>query len=118
MTIDDEKIIITQRIEISQDIESPIIGFRIRNEDGQEITGTNTLIEGFNTSYMKEGTTASITWTFENMLPEDKYSLDPSILYQDGVTVADWWNGAKWFTIKRLRRLPYIIQPGFTVKKD
>ena len=116
ITIDDEKIIITQQIEINQDIESPIIGFRIRNEDGQEITGTNTLIEGFDTSYMKQGKVV-IIWTFENMLPEDRYSLDPSILHQDGVTVADWWNGAKWFTIKRLRRLPYIIQPGFTVKK-
>lgn len=115
VTINDSKITIDQKVTVKKYIENPIIGFRIRNEDGQEITGTNTLIEKIDTSCIQKGK-VTITWTLDNVFPEDKYSIDPSILYQDGVTVADWWNGAKRFTVRRKRQLPYIIQPEFEVK--
>ncbi len=114
--INDERVTVVQKVEFKKDLEDPIVGFRIRNEEGQEITGTNTLIERLDTSATKKGN-ATFKWSFENVLPEDKYCIDPSILNKDGITVLDWWNGAEWFNIKRRRRLPYIIQPSFKVDR-
>lgn len=114
--ITDELIVINQVIEVTGSILNPIIGFRIRNDNGVEMTGTNTLIERVDTSHIKNKGIFKVTWSFENMFAEDTYTLDPSILRDDGISAADWWNGAATFKIQRKRRLPYVIQPRFTVK--
>jgi ABC-2 type transport system ATP-binding protein len=116
--IDDEHITIKQKITANKDIDGPIPGFRIRDAADKEVTGTNSKIEKQKLPGLKKGQTLSLTWRMPNILSDGKYTLDPAILEMDGITVADWWDGAKGFTIKKYRHLPYSIDPAFELKID
>jgi hypothetical protein len=48
-----------------------------------------------------------------NILSDGNYHIDPAILHDDGITVADWWDDATSFKVKKSRRLPYAIDPSF-----
>ena len=108
-------ITITQSIKASRDMERPIAGFRIRDGAGKEVTGTNTKIERQPLPDFKAGETATLVWTVPNIFSDGQYFVDPSLLYENEITVSDWWNDATSFTIKRERHLPYSIDPGFKV---
>jgi hypothetical protein len=59
-----------------------------------------------------------LRWNFPNVLSDGQYSVDPAILLEDGITVADWWDDAKQFIIKKSRHLPYTIDPGYEVQVE
>lgn len=111
-----DEILITQEIHATIDVENPIAGFRLRNSAGKEVTGTNTKIEDSKLPLIKKGERYIITWTLPNILSDGKYILDPAILEADAITVGDWWDDAVQFTIKKTRRLPYIVDPQFGVR--
>ncbi len=115
-----ETIIIKETIKATQAIEHPIAGFRIRDAAGSDITGTNTLIENKTLQNFEKGQTAVLVWQMYNCLRDGKYSVDPALLHPDKITVADWWNDAVRFTVKKKRHIPYTIDPGFdlTVKVE
>jgi ABC-2 type transport system ATP-binding protein len=115
-SVGEDFITITQSIKASRDMERPIAGFRIRDGAGEEVTGTNTKIERESLPDFKAGETATIVWTVPNIFSDGQYFVDPSLLYENEITVSDWWNDATSFTIKRDRHLPYSIDPGFKVK--
>lgn len=111
-----DTITITQFIKATQAMERPIAGFRIRDGAGKDVTGTNTKVERQPLPDFKAGETATITWTVPNIFSDGQYFIDPSLLYENEVTVSDWWNDAESFTVKRERHLPYAIDPGFKLK--
>ena len=111
--VDGKTITIIETIEATQAIERPIAGFRIRDAAGSDITGTNTKIENKSLPNFEKGQTAVLTWQMYNCLRDGKYSVDPALLHPDKITVADWWNDAVRFTVKKNRHIPYTIDPGF-----
>ncbi len=113
--VEDKIIKIHETIKAMVDIESPIVGVRIRDAAGKDITGTNTKLENKNLSQLKKGQQLTVSWTMSNCLGDGRYSVDPAILHNDEITVADWWNNAAEFTIKRKRHIPYAIDPSFQV---
>lgn len=104
-------------ITASKDIENPILGIRVSGRDGREITGTNTKIEGKRLGVVYKDKTVSYRFIVPNVVSDGAYVIDPALLDQDGITVYDWWNGAVQFDIKKSRRLPYIVDPGFKIEK-
>jgi ABC-type methionine transport system ATPase subunit len=106
---------IRETIKAKQDIEHPIAGFRIRDAAGNDVAGTNTKVENKRLPDFKKGEVAVITWELPNFLRDGQYSIDPAILHSDEVTVADWWNDAAYFEVKKDRHLPYPTDPGFAV---
>jgi ABC-2 type transport system ATP-binding protein len=108
-----ENIKINQYIEAAEDSNAPIVGFRLRDTTGREITGTNTKVEKLKLPSFQKGQTICIVWEFPNILSDGTYTLDPAILKADGITVSDWWDDAYSFTIKKSRSLPYAIDPTF-----
>ncbi len=108
-------ITITEVIKANESIDSPIAGIRIRNNAGQEITGSNTKIERSNLPDLEKGQKLTLEWRMPNILSDGAYIIDPAIVFADEITVCDWWNEATTFKIMRDRRLPYPIDPGFTV---
>lgn len=114
--VDEKQILIKEVIKANQDIGPPIAGFRIRDATGAAITGTNTKVEKIVLPNMDSGQQLLITWTIPNILRDGRYSIDPAILHPDAITVADWWDDAEYFVIKKSRHLPYTIDPGFDVK--
>jgi len=109
------EIIIKQIIEVKSELVRPVAGFRIRNGAGKDITGTNTKKQHKPLADFKPGQSITLTWSLPNILSDGKYTIDPSVLHDNEVTVSDWWNDATSFTIKRQRHLPYDIDPGFDV---
>ncbi len=110
-----KEVIITEIISSLIDSEHPIAGIRIRDASGKEITGTNTRIENKGLPNMGADSSLVIEWKIPNIFRDGTYFVDPAILFADGITVADWWNEAARFEIKKDRHVPYIIDPGFTI---
>ncbi|MEK7059508.1 MAG: ABC transporter ATP-binding protein [Patescibacteria group bacterium] len=100
------------------DVDSPIVGFRIRDSFGKEVTGTNTKVEQRRLDDLKAGKSLNLTWTLPNILSDGQYTIDPAVLHSDAITVADWWDEALQLNIKKSRRLPYAIDPAFDLKLE
>jgi ABC-2 type transport system ATP-binding protein len=99
-------------------VEHPIAGFRIRDAAGSEVLGTNSQVEERQLPSLVKGEKMKLRWNFPNVLSDGQYSVDPAILLEDGITVADWWDDAKQFIIKKSRHLPYTIDPGYEVQVE
>ncbi len=110
--VSDQTVVIEQKVKANASIEPPVIGIRIRATSGQDVTGTNSLIEGIKVPVVKKGAVLSLEWTLPNIFSDGKYYVDPAITTSDGITVADWWDEAASFVIKKPRTLPYVIDPG------
>ncbi len=110
-----DTIIISQTFVAHVDDLSVVAGIRIKDTAGKEVAGTNTKIENIKVNPTKIGETTTIIWKMPNVLSDGEYIVDPSVILADGITVADWWNDATTFTIRKDRHLPYPVDPGFTV---
>jgi ABC-2 type transport system ATP-binding protein len=113
ININPDSISISQIIKAKKNTPSPIAGFRIKDASGKEVTGTNTKVESRKLQDLAKGQSVELNWVIPNILRDGEYTLDPAILHSDGITVADWWNEAERFTVKKDRHLPYTIDPGF-----
>jgi ABC-2 type transport system ATP-binding protein len=105
-------------IKASQDFERPIVGFRLRDAAGNDITGTNTKQEKLQTRNIVKDEEMTVQWKMPNVLRDGQYTVDIAINYPDEITVADWWDEAAILVIRKRRQLPYTVDPGFitTVK--
>ena len=116
--VNQSKITITQEIRASVDTEGYIAGIRLRDAAGTEILGTNTKIQGVRMRPLLAGQGRLLKWTIPNILSNGSFSVDPAILLADGLTTADWWDDATVFKVAKTRKLPYNIDPGFTLREE
>jgi len=116
--VNNRLITIHSTIVAKRDEVDPIVGFRIRNGEGQSVLGTNTKIEKRSVGTIKSGEKLSITWRFDNVLSDGKYLIDPAILAKDGITVMDWWDGALVLDVRRGRHLPYDIDLVYNLEYE
>jgi ABC-2 type transport system ATP-binding protein len=116
--VTDDDIVIYQTVTAETGIEQPIVGFRIRDASGKEVTGTNTRVEQQQLPDLAKGQSLKLTWRLPNILSDGQYTVDPAILHADGLTVADWWDDALQLQIKKSRHLPYAIDPSFKLKVE
>lgn len=114
--VTDQAITINQTITAHNDIDSPIVGFRIRDASGKEITGTNTKVEHQPLPNLKKGQSLQLVWQLPNIFSDGQYTIDPAVLHADAITVADWWDDALQLNVKKSRRLPYVIDPSFKLE--
>lgn len=114
--VSDEKISITHEFNVNADFQHPVAGFRLRDGVGKDITGTNTKLENQKLPNYKKGQQASVVWEIPNLLRDGQYTIDATLQYADLISIADWWNNAATFTIRKNRQLPYPIDPGFGLK--
>lgn len=111
-----DEIIINETVEATKPVERPIPGFRIKDAAGNHVLGTNTKIEKIVVPNFSAGEKVNIVWRMSNCLSDGDYYIDPAILHHDEITVADWWNEAVRFTVKKSRHLPYPVDPGFDIE--
>lgn len=114
--VNSETIAVEQTLIANSDTERPIIGIRIRDGSGKDITGTNTKIEETYCPNLKKGEHCTINWRFPNILSDGSYVIDLSIHEADGLTVSDWWDEAIKFSIQKIRHVPYSIAPNFNIE--
>jgi ABC-2 type transport system ATP-binding protein len=98
------------QVQAKSDIDEPLYGFSIKNEEGNPLIGTNSILSKIEASPLKAGQKVMVNWTIDNILPDGKYSVVPAMGSKDN-TVHDWWEAATTFEVRRLTRNPYPIQP-------
>jgi ABC-2 type transport system ATP-binding protein len=107
---------IIHQVKVIRRVEGLIVGIRVRDSAGTHILGTNTKLERVEIGAQKLGGLLTIAWSFPNILSDGDYVVDPAILLSDEITVADWWDSAATFSVKKLRKVPYPTDPNYTVK--
>lgn len=105
---------ISTKLISEQGLQGASVGFRLRDAAGTEITGTNTRLENQPAFPLRANKSVQVSWQFPNVLRDGTYSVDLAILYDNELTVADWWNGADNFVVSKTRHIPYVLDPGFT----
>lgn len=116
VNLEDSDIRIGINVVCNKDFSRPIVGIRIRDAAGNHITGTNTKQEMTKIPDLKKGKQLNIEWLLPNIFRDGEYSIDVALQYPDEITVADWWDGAAKFKVKKNRHLPYVVDPGFKVR--
>jgi ABC-type polysaccharide/polyol phosphate transport system ATPase subunit len=66
-------------VQFNQPLVNPIFGITIRNEAGNTVFATTTLISGLETGSFAGGETKVVRMRFENWLTASRYNLTPSI---------------------------------------
>lgn len=109
----DRDITIKWKVNTYQGINEPLHGFTIKSSTGEPLIGTNSQLSRIKAVELEKNSSQTISWTFENVLPEGLYNVVPAICSSDG-TVHDWWENAEQFEVRRATRNPYPIQPNIT----
>ncbi len=112
--VSDKEVVILHEVYTKKDLHNPVIGVRIRDGTSRDITGTNTLLEGRTIQLFPKNTTLTLQWSLPNVFSDGDYVVDPSVVSETQETL-DWWNEAAKISIKKTRRLPYPLDPGFKV---
>lgn len=99
-----------------RDCSDPVYGYSIRNDKGDEICGTNTLLIGQEAKKVQKGDKIRLSWTIDNIFTDGTYFMDVAVVYDGQHTVADWINRAAELDIKNTQHLPYPINPRTTAK--
>lgn len=105
----DGDIEISFAIECNRDIEDPIIGYFLTNEQGQQICGTNTQLLETKLEPFYAGKKYDISFSTENSLSDGKYSVTLAIMANSGTVVADWWANPIGVFIKKPQHVPYLV---------
>jgi len=114
----DNLINIKIKVKCNEDFQRPIVGFRVCDAAGLEVTGTNTKQEKLVLPDLIKGKNLTVNFQMSNILSDGEYSIDVALQYPDEITVADWWDGAAKLIVNKERHLPYAIDPGFKVIVD
>ena len=104
-----EEVVVSVNCLTKQSVEKPTTGIRIRSSTGQAIAGTNSEIEHVNIKDLKNGEHFTLTWKFPNVFSDGNYIVDIVMAYNNGTIVADWWDEASSFGVKKARQIPYHI---------
>lgn len=111
MTKNDQKLVIELEAVTHERLEDPILGFLIKNQSGQQLVGTNTLVKQRKPGVFEEGDVIHIEWEVDNVFSDGAYYIDVAVNDRDGVTVCDWWEEAAKFEVVNEERVPYPFNP-------
>ena len=66
---------VKMKVKINDDIREPIFAYKLRDIKGSELTGTNTLLENIDTSYIKVGDIVTVSFKQKQYLQPGQYLL-------------------------------------------
>ena len=89
---------VTVSVRFERDVESPVIGFLIRNRLGIHAYGTNTKEQEIRLGTIRSGAVVSIRFAFRCWLGIDDYSMSFSVHSLDGEAY-DWVDGVLFFRV-------------------
>ena len=89
---------VTVSVRFERDVESPVIGFLIRNRLGIHAYGTNSKEQQLQLGTMRSGEIVSLRFAFRCWLGIDDYSLSLAVHSLEGQAY-DWVDGALFFRV-------------------
>lgn len=117
---DGKDVLVTATVTATAEIQDPTYGFMIANEARQPILGTNSNIIQAETKPLDDQSNFTIEWQFPNVFNEGRFQVELVLMYDAVTEVADWWEGAAWFSVRNDMKTPYIVNPPtkFTYKDN
>ena len=93
-----ESVTVRVRARFHADVESPVIGFLIRNRHGIHVYGTNTKEQQVDFGAVRRGETVEVVFAFDCWLGIDQHSISLAVHSRDGVSY-DWMDGVIFFRV-------------------
>ncbi len=113
--VNEREVKLSMKVLFQEMLESPIIGFSIKNQSGEIICGTNNKIVRKTLGDFQPGDSLELEWSIPNIFGDDEYIAETAITRRDGVTQADWWHNAASFTVRNNQSTPHIVSPHITL---
>lgn len=110
VVVDDTVVRVSVKVKSETLAEDVVVGLRIKNSTGKNITGTNTLIGENKPFDVVPGKEKMLEWKFDNIFSSDMYAVDTTVRLGDG-TICDNWDSAVMFEVMRPYETPYTTAP-------
>ena len=107
--------VIAVKIKFNQEIDSPVFGITIKNEEGKNIFQTNTIWKSIKTGGCKKDSTKTVEYLFEQSFPEGKYFVSPAVAEGELKKYYDWREGFLVFDVIR-KSVSGSIAPRHTIR--
>ncbi len=100
------------KVKADAAIEGLILGFRISDDTGRAIIGTNTQLLHEKPLSLESGSEYVFTWRVPNIFSNGNYEIGmAAVTYND--ESLDEWNAAIKFKVIKTTKTPYIVAPDF-----
>ena len=119
LTDDDENIVISLSVKAKEQVETPLVGFAIRDSTGQIFLGTNNAIKQQRIKDLGKGETLDFAWSVPNVFSNGRFAVEFTAAYADGSNIGEKWENAASFEVTKIENSPYIISPDveLTIEK-
>lgn len=113
-TIDDttESLKFVAEFVAHKDVDTIITGSSVANSKGEEVCGTNTEHRHIKIENIKKGEKTKIYWEYPNIFTDGSYTINVSLHGSNSSAMADWWEGAASFVVKREEKAPFVVTPN------
>lgn len=113
---EDKFVLFSYDITAKQDVVDLVPGFLIKTTAQQPLLGSNSQLLQQPKRPLKKGETMTASWKIPNIFNTGTLLLDPSVIYNNGSEIADWWEEAAIFDVFKEIRTPYLVNPEISVK--
>lgn len=102
-----------------KDVDMIVTGTSIVNAAGEEVCGTNTEHQKIKLTDIKKGQKISVDWEYPNIFTDGSYEINASLHGSNSEAMADWWEAAASFKVKKEEKSPFIVTPkvGITIHR-
>ncbi|HSW74006.1 MAG TPA: Wzt carbohydrate-binding domain-containing protein, partial [Candidatus Limnocylindria bacterium] len=98
---EDSTILIKVTYKANKNINEPVYGIIISDEDEHRVFNSNTMINHVKTVELKAGTTTTLQWRIPNVFNSGTFSVAPAIANSDGTTILDWAESSCKFRVRK-----------------
>lgn len=102
-------------IKANEPVESPMVGFSLKDAAGQILVATNTKLLHKNIGRIEKNSLTTISFSFANYLSDGKYTFDVAVESEDAGKTYDWWEEAVKITAYEQTPVPFITSPDINV---
>ncbi len=111
-----QTIIFEAEIIANKDIDSLVTGSSITTATGEELCGTNTQHRKVKIEHIKKGEVMKIVWEYPNIFSDGRYTINVTLHGPNGGVVAEWWEGAESFVVRREEKSPFPTTPDIKLQ--
>jgi len=116
LTQESKEITFTATFTAHQDIDTLVSGSSITNAAGVEICGTNTQHQRIRLDNVKKGEKITLNWSYDNIFSDGIHTINVTLHGLNSGSVADWWEGAEAFSVKREEKSPFPASPAINLE--
>ncbi|MCW5964497.1 MAG: ABC transporter ATP-binding protein [Bryobacterales bacterium] len=112
-----ELVQVTVEVEYLCAVDAPMVGILLRNRNGLDVFGTNTLVEGLVPRPVAAGERLRFGFRFACRLPRNEYTLTVASQYADGHS-QDWRDDLLRFSVANTREVAGLVDLEVSVNQE